>query len=451
MIRVCQCRHGLALCAAFFLSACSANEPRRPEVEFGAQPALVAPHDSWLPTVRPAKAVGWPEGLTPQPAEGLTVTAFARDLEHPRWVVVLPNGDVLAVESNKPARSGGFGGLKGWLAGKVMAYAGAGVESANRITLLRDQDGDGRADVRHTLLRDLHSPLGVALLDDGLYVANTDALWRYPYREGITEISHPGEKVVDLPAGARNHHWTKNLIAAADGTRLYVAVGSNSNIAENGLEAEHQRAAILEVDPVARSLRVFADGLRNPVGMAWEPTTGALWAAVNERDELGDQLVPDYITSVVEGGFYGWPWSYWGDNVDSRVQPQRPDRVATARAPDYAVGAHTASLGLAFYDHPALPAFQGHALVGQHGSWNRYPRSGYRVIRVPFVDGQPVGMPVDVLSGFLSPTGEAYGRPAGVAVDRDGGILVADDVGNTVWRVAATSAADARANTTVNR
>jgi glucose/arabinose dehydrogenase len=374
----------------------------------------------------------------PTPAAGLGVTAFATDLDHPRWVAVLPNGDVLAVESNKPQSSGGFSGVKGWIAKKMMNYAGAGTSSADRITLLRDADGDGVAEFRSTLLEGLYSPFGVTLVEDWLYVANADALVRFPYSVGDTVISVPAEKIVDLPGGPRNHHWTKNVIASADGSRLYVAVGSNSNIGENGLEAERDRAAILEVDPLGKRYRVFASGLRNPVGMAWEPHTGRLWTAVNERDELGDQLVPDYITSVVDGGFYGWPWSYWGGTVDQRVQPQEPAKVAAALTPDYAVGAHTASLGLAFYNHDAIPGWRGHALVGQHGSWNRSPRSGYKVIRVPFEDGRPAGMPSDVLTGFLSIEGEAYGRPAGVAVDHQGGILVADDVGNAVWRVAPT-------------
>ena len=418
------------------LLGCSADGPLPPAREFGADPQLAAPRPGMLPTIRPARAIGWPDGLRPRAAPGLSVNAFAEELEHPRWLYVLPNGDVLVAETNAPAGSGGFGGIKGWIAGKMMAYAGAGVASADRISLLRDSDGDGRADLRTVFLDGLYSPFGITLVGSDLYVANTDALLRFPYRSGQTAITAPGEKIVDLPAGPLNHHWTKNVIAGPDGRGLFVSVGSNSNIGENGMDNEVDRAAILEVDPATQSYRLFASGLRNPVGMALEPTTGALWTVVNERDELGDQLVPDYLTSVRDGGFYGWPWSYWGGHVDTRVSPSNPERVAQALAPDFALGAHTASLGLAFYNHDAIPSLGGGALIGQHGSWNRYPRAGYKVVFVAFENGAPTGMPGDVLTGFLSPDGEAYGRPVGVAVSGDGAVLVADDVGNVVWRVA---------------
>jgi glucose/arabinose dehydrogenase len=310
------------------------------------------------------------------------------------------------------------------------------VPSADRITLLRDTDGDGRADLRSILLRDLHSPFGMALVGSDLIVANTDALVRYRYRPGDTVIADPGEQVAPLPAGPINHHWTKNVLADHTGKRLLVTVGSNSNIGENGLDQEVDRASILEVDPVEGRSRVYASGLRNPNGLAWHPDTGVLWTTVNERDNLGHNLVPDYLTTVQEGGFYGWPYSYFGSHVDERVQPQHPELVAKAIVPDYALGAHTASLGLAFCDGRLFPGrYAGGAFVGQHGSWNRSPPSGYKVIFVPFRSGRPHGMPIDILTGFVNEDGEAFGRPAGVAFDAAGALLVADDVGNIVWRV----------------
>jgi glucose/arabinose dehydrogenase len=316
-----------------------------------------------------------------------------------------------------------------------MEKAGATVPSADRITLLRDSDGDGVADKRSTLLKDLHSPFGMALIGNDFYVANTDAVMRFPYEKGQTRITAEGTKVTDLPAGKINQHWTKSMIASPDGSKLYVGVGSNSNVGENGLEKEEGRASIWEIDPETGKHREFATGLRNPVGMAWQPESGELWVAVNERDLLGSDLVPDYMTAVHDGDFYGWPFSYFGDNLDPRVTPQRPELVATAVVPDYALGAHTASLGLAFYNDNRMPQFRNGALVGQHGSWNRRDRSGYKVIHVPFKEGEPAGQPEDVLSGFLSEDGEALGRPVGVVVDQSGAILVADDVGNIIWRV----------------
>jgi glucose/arabinose dehydrogenase len=371
----------------------------------------------------------------------MKVTAFAKGLDHPRWLYVLPNGDVLVAETNAPPGKSGIGGVKGAVMKQVMKRAGGGVPSANRITLLRDTDGDGKAEFRSVFLQGLESPFGMALVGDTLYVANANALLKVPYQRGETTISAAPAKVADLPGKGDelNHHWTKSLVASADGARLYVGVGSNSNVAENGMQAEHMRAAILEVDAATGTTRVFASGLRNPVGLDWEPRTGALWAVVNERDELGSDLVPDYLTSVRDGGFYGWPYSYYGQHVDTRVTPPRPDLVASAIAPDYAVGPHTASLGLASSAGTSLPAgFADGMFIGQHGSWNRKPHSGYQVIFVPFANGQPSGAPpVEVLTGFLSPDGDAYGRPVGVALDRQGALLVADDVGNVIWRVSA--------------
>ena len=404
----------------------------------GAQPVLPAPQRTLIPTVHIAPATGWSGGATPWGAPGLRVQAFADGLDHPRWLYVLPNGDVLVAETNAPPKPEDASGLKGWIMGMVMKRAGAATPSANRITLLRDTDGDGVADVRTVLLQGLYSPFGMALVGQTLYVANSDAVLRFPYTPGDTHISTAGTKVVDLPAGPINHHWTKNLIASPDGDKLFVTVGSNSNVAERGMAVEEGRAAIWEVNPRSGGHRIFASGLRNPNGMAWEPHSGALWTAVNERDELGSDLVPDYMTTVKDGGFYGWPYSYYGQHVDTRVEPQRADLVARAIAPDYALGPHTASLGLASAHGTTLPApFANGMFVGQHGSWNRRPHSGYKVIFVPFANGKPSGAPMDVLTGFLDEQGNAQGRPVGVALDRTGALLVADDVGNVVWRVSA--------------
>jgi glucose/arabinose dehydrogenase len=390
-----------------------------------------------IPTVKIAPAVGWPQGGAPRPAPGLAVNTFATGLDHPRWLHVLPNGDVLVAESNAPPEPPGTkGGLRDWIMGLMMKRAGARTPSANRITLLRDADKDGVAETRSTFLQNLASPFGMALVGDRLYVANADAIVRFPYTPGATSISAAPEKVADLPAGI-NHHWTKNIIASPDGARLYVTVGSNSNVAEKGMDIEVGRAAIHELDLASGRMRLFATGLRNPNGMDWDPGTGVLWTVVNERDELGDDLVPDYLTSVKDGAFYGWPYSYWGRNVDERVKPARPDLVARAIPPDYALGAHTASLGLVFNRAGRLPGFGEGAFIGQHGSWNRSVRAGYKVIFVPFSGGRPSGPPVDVLTGFLNAEGDAQGRPVGVAFDQTGALLVADDVGNRVWRVAA--------------
>lgn len=408
----------------------------------GPNPQLPAPVKRVIPTVKVAEVKRWTGDATPVPADDLRVVAFARDLDHPRWLYVLPNGDVLVAETNAPPRpKEEQSGLRARVMASMMAKAGAATPSADRITLLRDADGDGVAEVRTQFLSGLYSPFGMALVGDRFYVANADALVSFPYREGDTQITAPPKFVANLPGGI-NHHWTKSLVASPDGSRLYVGVGSNSNVAEKGMDAELNRAAILAVDPQDGSTRLYATGLRNPVGLAWEPAKQSLWVVVNERDELGSDLVPDYLTQVKEGAFYGWPYSYYGQHVDERVSPQDPAKVASAIKPDYALGAHTASLGLAFGTSDTLPArYRGGAFIGQHGSWNRDPPSGYKVVYVPFVDGQPQGQPRTVLDGFLDVDGNAQGRPVGVAIDKRGGLLVADDVGNAVWRVTAKVAA----------
>jgi glucose/arabinose dehydrogenase len=439
----------LAICLgalALPLAACNEQAPSASaEQTFGASPQLPSPQTSWIPTVNIATAKGWPEGGKPAAANGMAVNAFAKGLEHPRTVYVLPNGDVLVAESNAPPKPDDGKGIKGFFYKWAQSRAGAGVPSANRITLLRDTDGDGVAETRSIFLSGLNSPFGMVLVGEDFYVANTDAIMKFPYHAGDTKITAPGVKLADLPAGTLNHHWTKDLTASPDGSKLYATVGSNSNAAENGIEAEKDRASVLEVDRASGTWRVFASGLRNPNGPAWEPQTGALWVVVNERDELGNDLVPDYMTSVKDGAFYGWPYSYYGDHVDTRVEPRRPDMVAKAMAPDYALGAHTASLGLTFNTGNMFPqAMAGGAFIGQHGSWNRKPRAGYKVIFVPFADGKPSGKPQDVLTGFVSDDGEARGRPVGVRLDKQGALLVADDVGNAVWRVTPVTKSAAR-------
>jgi len=428
------------LIVAISLSSVACSEMAKQEVVEGSgiNPVLPPPETSLIPTVNIAPAIGWPGELMPTPAAGTRIQAFARGLDHPRWLYVLPNGDVLVAETNAPPKPDDAKGIKGAIMGAVMKKAGAAVPSANRITLLRDTDGDGIANLRSVFLENLNSPFGMALVGNDLYIANTDAVLKFPYSTGNSRITAPGVKLVDLPAGTINHHWTKNIIASADGKKLYASVGSNSNVAERDMEVELNRAAILEIDIATGSKRIFASGLRNPVGMAWEPQSGMLWTSVNERDELGSDLVPDYMTSVRDGGFYGWPYSYYGQHVDTRVKPQRPDMVAKAISPDYALGPHTASLGLTSSVGTTLPqAFSNGMFIGQHGSWNRKPHSGYKVIFVAFENGKPVGEPVDVLTGFLSKKGEAYGRPVGVVLDKPGALLVADDVGNVIWRVSA--------------
>ncbi len=426
----------LSVVFSFGLTACAEQAQLPPSASIGANPTLPPPTKSLIPTVDIAPAAGWPAGAKPASPEGTRVDAFATGLDHPRWLYVLPNGDVLVAETNAPERPGDGKGIKGRVMEMVMKRAGAGVPSANRITLLRDADGDGTAEGRFAFLSGLNSPFGMTLVGSDLYIANTDAVVRFPYEEGKTSITAPGTKLVDLPAGPINHHWTKNVIASPDGSKLYVTTGSNSNVAENGMEAEAGRAAIWEVDTKTGEHRVFASGLRNPNGLDFHPDTGKLWTVVNERDELGSDLVPDYLTSVADGAFYGWPYSYFGGHVDDRVKPPRPDLVSSAVKPDYALVPHSAPLGLAFAEGSALPPpFRHGAFIGLHGSWNRRPPSGYKVVFVPFSDGIPSGEPIDVLTGFLSADGDAYGRPVGVAIDRRGALLVADDVGNVIWRV----------------
>ncbi|WP_409027718.1 sorbosone dehydrogenase family protein [Janthinobacterium sp. SUN098] len=427
-------------CSFLLATACGAHlahaqVPAMP-VGFGPQPTLPAPDKQLIPTVNVAPVQRWTTAQHPAVAAGLAIHAYARDLDHPRWLYVLPNGDVLVAETNAPPKPDDSKGIKGAIMQMQMKKAGAATPSANRITLLRGVDANGVAQTRSVFLQGLNSPFGMALVGNELYIANADALMRFPYKEGQTAITAPGVKVMDLPGGPINHHWTKNVVASPDGKFLYVAVGSNSNVGENGMAAEDGRAAIWQFTRATGKARVYATGLRNPVGLAWQPRTGALWTAVNERDELGNDLVPDYMTPVKEGVFYGWPYSYFGQHVDARVKPPRPELVATAVAPDYALGAHTASLGLAFYDATLLPErYRGGAFIGQHGSWNRKPFSGYKVIYVPFADGVPSGPPQDVVAGFLDSNGKAQGRPVGVAVDKAGALLVADDVGNVIWRV----------------
>ncbi|MEX5339945.1 sorbosone dehydrogenase family protein [Pseudomonas sp. I2] len=432
-------RMHIALLLALAVSLGGCGESARLDVSDGSGPSpqLPEPNKTLIPTVNIAPAIGWPEGAKPTSATGTQVVAFAEHLDHPRWLYVLPNGDVLVAETNAPAKPDDGKGIRGWVMGQVMKRAGAGVPSANRITLLRDADRDGVAEIRTTFIEGLNSPFGMALVGKDFYVADTDRLLRFHYEPGAMQIRAEGKKVVDLPGGRLNHHWTKNVIASPDGKKLYVTVGSNSNVGENGLDQEEGRAAIWEVDPASGQHRIFASGLRNPNGLAWEPHSGALWTAVNERDEIGSDLVPDYITSVKDGGFYGWPFSYYGQHVDRRVEPQDRQKVAQAIVPDYAVGPHTASLGLTFAQPGVLPApFEQGAFVGQHGSWNRKPHSGYKVIFVPFsTEGKPAGKPIDLLTGFLDGKGKAMGRPVGVVNDQRGGLLVADDVGNVIWRV----------------
>jgi glucose/arabinose dehydrogenase len=425
-----------ATLALLALAGCS-HGSSDPLVGFGPHPALAGPHKALIPTIGIPKVVGWPAGAAPQAPPGFVVTRFAEGLDHPRWLFVLPNGDVLASESASEPSAADMKGVRGWFALRVMKAFGAVEHSPNRIILLRDADGDGRAETRSVFAEGLQRPFGMTLVGDNLYVANDDSLVRFAYQPGQTAVTGAPEKLLDLPGGPINHHWTKNVAASPDGAKLFITVGSNSNAGENGIAAEKGRASIWEYDPQTRQARVFASGLRNPNGLAWEPATGALWTTVNERDEIGDDLPPDYMTSVKDGAFYGWPYSYYGPHVDARVKPQRPDLVARAIAPDYALGPHTASLGLAFYTADAFPpAWRGGAFVGQHGSWNRRPLNGYRVVFVPFANGQPTTPAKIFLTGFLNARQQIQGRPVGVAVDKRGALLVADDVGGIVWRVA---------------
>jgi glucose/arabinose dehydrogenase len=422
----------------------SAQMPVMP-IGFGPNPTLPAPTKTLLPTVKIATATAWKGDAKPVAAPGFSVSAYARDLRHPRWLYVLPNGDVLVAETNAPPKPNDGAGIKRAITNFFMKKAGSVTATANRITLLRDIDEHGVARTRTVFLEGLNSPFGMVLVGNDLYVANTDGVLRFPYRTGQSAITAKGKKVMDLPGGPINHHWTKNIVASLDGKRLYVAVGSNSNAGERGIDAEAGRAAIWEFERASGKSRIFASGLRNPVGMAFQPHSKALWTSVNERDELGNDLVPDFMTSVTDGAFYGWPYSYFGQHRDERMTPNDPALVARAIVPDYALGAHTASLGLAFYDASLFPqAYRGGAFVGQHGSWNRKPQSGYKVIFVPFANGKPAGPPQDFLTGFLDADGNAQGRPVGVAVDKAGALLLADDVGNVVWRVTPDAKPDAK-------
>jgi glucose/arabinose dehydrogenase len=428
------------------LAACGERAHLPLSAGIGPAPALPPPRQTLFPTINVADAKGWPAGMHPTAAAGLAVNAFATGLDHPRWILPLPNGDLLVSEAAAPKRPKEGKSIKGFFMALFMKKAGSDVPSANRITLLRDADGDGVAEMRTVLLSGLNSPIGMALVGNQLYVADTDALLRFPFAPGQTRIDAAPVKVADLPAGPRNHHWVKTVTAAPDGSRLFVSVGSNSNIAEHGMDEEAERAAIWEVDPASGAHRVFASGLRNPNAMAFAPGTETLWTVVNERDELGSDIVPDYLTSVREGGFYGWPYSYFGQHPDPRMKGEWPDLVARAIVPDYALGPHTASLGLAFANGNALgPAYAEGVFVGQHGSWNRKPASGYKVIFIPFSGGRPNGPPQDVLTGFR--LGDiAYGRPVQVAIGAKGALFVADDVGNTVWRVNRSSGVPAQSS-----
>jgi glucose/arabinose dehydrogenase len=428
----------IAISASVALVRCAHVAEHSVSEGMGSAPALPPPHKSLIPTVNVARAVGWAHGAKPQAAANTIVNTFASDLQHPRWLHVLPNGDVLVAETNAPPRPDDRKGLKGWVMKRLMKKAGAGVPSTNRITLLRDTNADGVADQRSVLVEGLNSPFGMAWVNNQLFVANTDAVVRYPLKLGETKIAAASKTIAALPAGNLNHHWTKNLIANSDGSKVYVTVGSNSNVAEYGMAVEVERASILEIDTASGSRRIYASGLRNPNGMVWETSASkpVLWTVVNERDEIGSDLVPDYLTSVRDGGFYGWPYSYFGQHVDERVKPPMPTLVSQAIVPDYALGPHTASLGLVSSVDAKLPApFKNGMFIGQHGSWNRKPHSGYKVIFVPFANGKPSGASIDVLTGFLNDKEEALGRPVGVAIDKQGALLVADDVGSVIWRV----------------
>jgi glucose/arabinose dehydrogenase len=427
----------LAFAFVLPLIACD-DQAIDPQDQVGPNPVLPAPRQYLFPPMHLATIAGWKEGERPTVAKGLKIEALATGLAHPRSIYVLPNGDILVVESKAP----GTDPVKrpkdlvmGWIE-KMVTSSGDESQPSNRITLLRDADGDGKPEMRSQFLEHLSSPFGVALVGSDLYVANTDSVMRYPYKEGDTKIEAAGTPLTPLPGGPIDHHWTKSLLASRDGSFLYVGVGSNSNVGENGMEAEKNRAAIWEVERSSGRSRVFAEGLRNPNSMSWEPESGAMWTVVNERDELGPDLVPDYLTSVKDGGFYGWPYSYYGQHVDPRVEPQRPDLVQKAMVPDYALSSHVAPLGLAFYTASSLPQkYHGGAFIGEHGSWDRQQFNGYKVVFVPFSGGRPSGKAEDVVTGFLDADGKARGRPVGVAVDKTGALLIADDVGNTVWRV----------------
>ncbi|ARJ42464.1 L-sorbosone dehydrogenase [Pantoea alhagi] len=428
----------LAVSSALLLSGCDEQATIDPSQQMGPDPVLPKAQDFLIPPMQVPKGVAWKQGEAPEVASGLQITKVADGLMHPRQVYVLPNNDVLVVEANSPG-SKPVSMPKQLVMGVVQQSSGKGGKGGNRITLLRNSSGDGVTWEKHVFLEGLHSPFGVQLVGDTLYVANADNIMRYRYEEGATRITDPGTEVTDLPGGPLNHHWTKSLLASPDGSKLYVGVGSNSNVGENGIGAEYRRAAVLEVDTATGGSRIYASGLRNPTGLQWEPQTGKLWAIVNERDEIGADLVPDYLTSVQEGGFYGWPYSYFGQHIDHRIMPQRPDLVKKAIKPDYALSSHVAPLGLMFYTGTTLPEkYHGGAFISEHGSWDRTPLNGYRVSFVAFQNGRPVGKPEPVVTGFLTDDHkEVRGLPVGLAMDKQGGVLIADDAGNTVWRVSA--------------
>jgi glucose/arabinose dehydrogenase len=426
--------------AVVALSACGHSQNIDPMQQVGANPVLPKPTEDLIAAVGVPKILGWKQGETPAVPPGFKIEAMATGLSNPRAVYPLANGDILVVESQRVG-SEPVARPKDPIRKFIMDLAhggggGGGGPPPQRITLLRDADGDGKPEQQSVLVDHLNSPFGVAMVGGDLYVANTDAILRYPFTPGQTKITAKGQKVIDLPGGLIDHHWTKSLVASPDGSKLYAGVGSNSNCGERGPEAETNRAAIWEVDPKTSAFRVFASGLRNPNGLTFYPGSDKLWTVVNERDEIGPNLVPDYMTSVKDGAFYGWPYSYYGQHVDARVRPQRPDLVAKAIPPDYALSSHVAALGLAFYTSSSFPGmFRGGAFIGEHGSWNRTEHNGYRVVFVRFAGGKPVGKPMTFVAGFLTPDGNARGRPVGVAVDRTGALIIADDVGNTVWRV----------------
>jgi glucose/arabinose dehydrogenase len=431
----------LAACMAAVVTGCAAPGSKDPLVGFGSDPPMPAPQSNLIPQIGVPDVVGWPAGAAPKAPPGFTVTRYAEGLQHPRWLLALPNGDVLVAEAAAPPSEGDrtITGIRGWFQKMLMERVKSAVPSPDRIVLLRDADGDGVAETRTVFAQRLMSPFGMTLVGGTLYVANADGVVSFPYRPGQTAVEGSGAKVFDLPGPPLNHHWTKNVVASPDGSRLYATVGSNSNIGDNGMAAEEGRAAIWVYDSARRRARIYASGMRNPNGLDFEPSTGVMWTVVNERDEIGPDVPPDYLTSVRDGGFYGWPYSYWGQNVDTRVTPPRPDLVSKAIVPDYGLGPHTASLGLTFYRANAFPApYRGGAFVGQHGSWNRQPLNGYRVVFVPFANGRPQMPAQEFLTGFLNADNKIQGRPVGVAVDSKGALLVADDVGGIIWRVAAT-------------
>jgi glucose/arabinose dehydrogenase len=420
------------------MSGCNEHAQYDASHQAGANPPMPEARNFFAPPMQVPKYVGWQNGATPKVADGLKIEKIASGLEHPRQVYTLPNGDILVAESNSPNEEA-VTTPKQVIAGLIESKSGKKAKGANRITLLRKSaNGSGEWE-RHVFIDNLHSPFGMQLVGDTLYVADTDAILKFPYKAGVTSISERGVELADLP-NTVNHHWTKSLLASRDGKKLYVGVGSNSNVGENGLEVEYRRADVLEVDTATGASRIYAAGIRNPTGLQWEPKTGQLWTIANERDEIGADLVPDYLTSVKENAFYGWPYSYYGQHVDPRAQPQRPDLVAKAIAPDFAIGSHVAPLGLTFYTGNNLPAqYRGGAFIGEHGSWDRSPLSGYVVSYVAFENGKPVSAPKDVVTGFTSADQkQLYGAPVGVAQDRDGGLLIADDVGNAIWRVTGT-------------